>query len=170
VSYPFSLQRLTTLTAPPSTAENQVNSPLLRLPPELRNRIYSFVFAPRVARVIYLSTNLSYTTWPLTTLGVCRQIRFEASPILFANITFDLRAFKYGVIELEILALGPFESITVNDGTSMLVMDEMRGWRSSRMGLGTRRFQSMKRIYVTAFGAEVELVFDKESGLRKYGV
>jgi hypothetical protein len=155
-----------------STEQNQRTSPLLRLPPELRNRIYGYVFEPRVSRVIFPSTELGYTTWPLTTLGACRQIRYEASPICFANITFDLRPFKYNDNPLEILALGPFVSVTVKDGTANFLMDVTRSASEFHYAaLFRERVKSLKRIYITApGGAEVELAFDKESGLCKYGV
>lgn len=66
-----------------STQHNQANSPLLRLPAELRNRIYGFVFdaatmerdlSPTSAgryRVVLDGSRL---------LLVCRQTRFEARP------------------------------------------------------------------------------------------
>jgi hypothetical protein len=116
--------------------------------------------------VILPSTFLGYTTWPLTTLGACRQIRFEASPLCFANITFDLRRFTYSHGALRILKLGAFELVLVRDGTAALMMDDIRVKYS--MYIENRKIlASLKRIYITAFGNEVEPVYDKASGLFK---
>jgi hypothetical protein len=71
---------------------NQRNSPLLRLPAELRNRIYELVFHNTTLCVIQLRT-LSLTMPASRSSGLlhtCRQTRNEASGILFSQAIFAL--------------------------------------------------------------------------------
>ncbi|KXL50065.1 hypothetical protein M433DRAFT_2347 [Acidomyces richmondensis BFW] len=65
-------------------AHHQPASPLLRLPPELRNQIYD--------EVLVQQANESFTIGPKRLahpfLAVCRQIRSEGSGIFYANNKF----------------------------------------------------------------------------------
>lgn len=65
-------------------AHHQPASPLLRLPPELRNRIYAEVLVQRANESFRLGPKR--LTHPF--LAVCRQIRRESSGLFYANNTF----------------------------------------------------------------------------------
>ncbi|KAH3948448.1 hypothetical protein HBH53_099490 [Parastagonospora nodorum] len=64
---------------------NQKRSPLLRLPAEIRYRIYELIFTG--ATVYVLSPHMGYETKPiewtatLSPIGACRQIHHEAKAI-----------------------------------------------------------------------------------------
>jgi len=64
-----------------STAANQLRSPLLRLPGEIRNRIYGYAFFGENHTEIAL-------------LKTCKQIEHEAKPIYYSHITFSLYDFR----------------------------------------------------------------------------
>ncbi|KAI4915323.1 hypothetical protein J4E85_010448 [Alternaria conjuncta] len=62
------------------TAANQLRSPLLRLPGEIRNRIYGFVFyGKNTTRTALLTT--------------CKQVGHEAAPVYYSHI--DLSFFDF---------------------------------------------------------------------------
>ena len=68
---------------PYSTQQNQVNSPLLRLPAELRNKIYRLVFDAATLKKDISPTSSGRYKVALDSSRlsrVCRQIRFEAAP------------------------------------------------------------------------------------------
>ncbi|KAF2127148.1 hypothetical protein P153DRAFT_398514 [Dothidotthia symphoricarpi CBS 119687] len=69
------------------TKDNQLNSPLLRLPAELRNKIYHFVFRDTTVRL-----RLRYEIGPSArcVLQVCGQTRQEALSIFYDYAIFDL--------------------------------------------------------------------------------
>ncbi|KAI4665169.1 uncharacterized protein J4E88_010617 [Alternaria novae-zelandiae] len=74
------------------TRSNQLNSPLLRLPGEIRNRIYEYTFFdckmivkdPHRRGLIYRRNNS-----PLHVLATCQQIRHEATTIFWNECTID---------------------------------------------------------------------------------
>jgi hypothetical protein len=81
-----------------STQQNQINSPLLRLPPELRNRIYAYDFSSatleRDSIIIataacskgYRTSTRYYTVRDGIVLRrVCRQMHFEIRPFQLNN-------------------------------------------------------------------------------------
>jgi hypothetical protein len=80
---------------------NQRESPLLRLPAELRNEIYELVFRGQRVRINNITQDdfgeavKTTKVWksPLALLAACRQIKFEAFPIAYKSCTFDLRPF-----------------------------------------------------------------------------
>ncbi|KAF2833552.1 hypothetical protein CC86DRAFT_400176 [Ophiobolus disseminans] len=89
------------------TQQNQIRSPLLRLPAELRNRIYEFTFLgtgvkiqslvprsrnPRWMRQNLISNLESQSAWrtALSLLGSCRQIHHEALSISYEACMFDV--------------------------------------------------------------------------------
>ncbi|KAH3997440.1 hypothetical protein HBI70_070760 [Parastagonospora nodorum] len=80
----FPLQSVTKLTTR-SARRNQKRSPLLRLPAEIRYRIYELIFTG--ATVYVLSPHMGYETKPiewtatLSPIGACRQIHHEAKAI-----------------------------------------------------------------------------------------
>lgn len=72
-------------------AENQDASPLLRLPAELRLKIFEHVFAVPVIRVgdkSIVKPRWKYSKTQLSLLGVCRQIYHEARTLTFSVNTF----------------------------------------------------------------------------------
>jgi len=71
-----------------STEANQANSTLLRLPPELRNRVYQYAFYGyfKVYHKEYLTHRCRQSSKALN--GTCLQIRSEATPLLYSISTF----------------------------------------------------------------------------------
>lgn len=78
-----------------STQENQVHSPLLRLPAELRNRIYELAF-PTTAIKVHPAWD-DPKVYPgydgprgiMALLQTCRQINAEATEFFLSTLTFD---------------------------------------------------------------------------------
>ncbi|CAN9209252.1 unnamed protein product [Alternaria alternata] len=77
--------------------DNQLNSPLLRLPAELRNRIYHFTFDTNVVVLDlpgYKNSTESYyppgTPYPLALAQSCTQCRYEALPYFWKTTIFQL--------------------------------------------------------------------------------
>jgi hypothetical protein len=75
-----------------------MQSPFLRLPAELRNKIYQLVFSNGVIQVLapwenrYRSTISAYSAPAL--LQTCRQIHGEATPVLFSTATFETERYS----------------------------------------------------------------------------
>jgi hypothetical protein len=69
--------------------ETNIMSPLLELPPELRNEIYHLVL--RRSRRIVISDSIPEAALLLT----CKQIRSEVRPIFYAINRFSVRDFNY---------------------------------------------------------------------------
>ncbi|CAA9964041.1 hypothetical protein PTMSG1_07400 [Pyrenophora teres f. maculata] len=90
---------------------NQLNSPFLRLPAELRNNIYEYYFSDSIA-IIKNTTHggdngTSYknrcdNTCPLNLLEASRQIHHEASPLFWSLATFGA---QHGTTAKEIKSL-----------------------------------------------------------------
>ena len=78
------------------TQNNQLLSPFLRLPAEVRNFIYDCVFADDTIRVDMFTRSAKLLARqhnsPLALLQTCRQSRHEARQSFYANITFDFGA------------------------------------------------------------------------------
>ncbi|KAI4714407.1 hypothetical protein J4E89_000087 [Alternaria sp. Ai002NY15] len=80
------------------TLRNQLESPLLRLPAELRNKIYVYVGAATIIQVVTRSPTpanaeeytklLKYPQPDL--LNTCKQVRQEGSSLLYKYALFDL--------------------------------------------------------------------------------
>ncbi|KAL1797150.1 hypothetical protein ACET3X_003756 [Alternaria dauci] len=78
------------------TTTNRLSSPLLRLPAEMRNRVYELVFCGKSATRTAL-------------LKTCKQIEHEAKPVYYSNLTLSLADFEemrrvIGRVEPEMLA------------------------------------------------------------------
>ena len=93
---------------------NATSSPLLRLPPEIRNMIYTLIID--VVTVVFTKARLGRGRHPiqdgLALLRVCRQIHAEAALLPYALNTFvfwtftsDLQAFLYGRKNEQIAAM-----------------------------------------------------------------
>ncbi|EFQ92430.1 hypothetical protein CFE70_007371 [Pyrenophora teres f. teres 0-1] len=76
--------------------QNQVNSPLLRLPAELRERIYEYASARHCLNIGRLATwgQLQAQVRPDSLLSSCRQIRFEAAPFFAGRTIFSTESPK----------------------------------------------------------------------------
>ncbi|KAI4641140.1 hypothetical protein J4E93_008018 [Alternaria ventricosa] len=82
---------LTSEEAREITLKNQVNSHLLRLPGEIRNKIYAYACS-RTQAVFNNSPRARKSTAIIST---CSQMRHEARAIFFAHATLDLRALLF---------------------------------------------------------------------------
>ena len=65
--------------------EAQSNSPIFKLPPEIRNVVYSFCFTHDTDRTI-----ITNAYKPPALLSTCRQIRAEAAPLWSTAKTFEV--------------------------------------------------------------------------------
>lgn len=87
-----------------SNLNNQLHSPFLRLPAELRNQIYQLAFANTTIKLIFNNNDSNIPTCPgchfctqlrrlrgVSLLLTCRQIYIEARSFLLPNATFDVR-------------------------------------------------------------------------------
>jgi len=76
-----------------ATEDGIMKSPLLELPPELRNRIYSDVLVQ--ATTVHVTTTTAKPNWNVPSLlHTCRQIRSEASGIYYSSNTFRFASFN----------------------------------------------------------------------------
>ena len=69
---------------------NARDSPLLRLPPELRNQIYANIFR-NILVPIWQHKKIPGAAFALFT---CRQLRYETSALLYTQATFDFRGYE----------------------------------------------------------------------------
>jgi hypothetical protein len=77
------------ISLPPVIEEANITTPLLELPPELRNEIYHLVL--HRSRRIVISGSVPEVPLILT----CKQIRSEARPIFYGINKFSVRGFNY---------------------------------------------------------------------------
>ncbi|KAJ4350768.1 hypothetical protein N0V95_004445 [Ascochyta clinopodiicola] len=88
------------------TKRNMKKSPFLRLPAELRNRIYGLIFTGQTYRFNGQTQNLSaenrqaYRVYaasnkPLAPLRVCRQMYYEAKNLPYTTSTFAFATFDF---------------------------------------------------------------------------
>lgn len=88
----------------PSTLNNQLQSPFLRLPAELRNQIYRLAFSNTTIKIFPKDYGSNKPTCPgcrfcdqlrklrgVSLLLTCRQVYAEANEFLVPNATFDVR-------------------------------------------------------------------------------
>lgn len=83
-------------------------SPFVRLPAELRNRIYEFTFHDTTVKVHerrkhHGQLHRKKYQQSCGIIFVCRQIRHEALPILYDASTFDLTCVWRGLVESHIM-------------------------------------------------------------------
>jgi len=77
---------------------NQRESPLLQMPPEIRNMIYTYVFKGlnwRIYKTKWSIERLERRRNDLALLGTCRQISAETALLPFVLGRFDFRWFKF---------------------------------------------------------------------------
>ncbi|KAI4658703.1 uncharacterized protein J4E79_006461 [Alternaria viburni] len=84
-----------------TTLTNQQTSPLLRLPAELRNIVYTYVGLATIIRPYRLETTNTANTAPIKyalelpgLLSASAQIRQEATPLIYAHALFDFNVFN----------------------------------------------------------------------------
>ncbi|KAI4644123.1 uncharacterized protein J4E78_009707 [Alternaria triticimaculans] len=84
------------------TLKNQLDSPLLRLPAEIRNKIYTYVSLSTKIEVIGVLEDLSPNyTFYLRAPGFvksCKQIHHEATTLLYSLATFDITNHSWGFL------------------------------------------------------------------------
>jgi hypothetical protein len=122
-----------TLTARSSTLINAHSSPLLRLPAELRNNIYAYVFARPDGyafheNTTYRSQNRQHIMDDVILLLTCRQIYHEAQglPLQLNELRFPtLRVFERILMPLRASQRQHIRRISLGDaGTSMMGLRE----------------------------------------------
>jgi hypothetical protein len=145
---------------------NQRNSPLLRLPAELRNRIYELVFDGTAIRVIKPTMRVRVSGFcalssvpPTKSFSLqhsCRQIALEAFGLFVPYATFELD-FKWNIDTL-LEKLGPqkchiITSIRLSQDLAIYLPDMPWAW--SWMAPRTRvgEFPGLKRVYVSGVDA-----------------
>ncbi|KAI4658704.1 uncharacterized protein J4E79_006462 [Alternaria viburni] len=79
------------------TSANQISSPLLRLPAELRNQIYTFVGLSTIIKAIQPEGSLTCSFQVPEQLKACKQIRHEATSIVYRSALFDFTQCNTGV-------------------------------------------------------------------------
>ena len=76
----------------------QVAAPLLTLPPEIRNKIFTLVLTRKQSHPAFSNFDArgEFGSWPQSPplAEVCRQLRQEAIPILYGANTFKFLAFR----------------------------------------------------------------------------
>jgi hypothetical protein len=92
---------------------NATSSPLLRLPPEIRNMIYTLILDVNTVMVAHAGLVRSRLETSLTFLRVCRQMHAEAALLPYALNTFvfwgttlSLKTFLDGRNKEQIAAMG----------------------------------------------------------------
>jgi hypothetical protein len=117
------------LTSLYSVKANQ-ESPLLRLPPEIRNRIWAYALGGKVIRQVFTRRKCVLLPKPqerinaFTLLAACRQIYVETAVLPFAANTVSIRSCYWLSVERRRLRIGLRSQITelsVEISTSRLV-------------------------------------------------
>ena len=145
----------TTTNTLASTLQNQLNSPLLRLPAEIRNKIYTYVSLSTTIKVIGVLEDLSPNcTFYLRAPGFvksCKQIHHEATTLLYSLATFDITNHSKGFLcnrgsNRNICSL--ITSIRMSGILACSVMsghERARPWRSTPLA---RDLSGLERVYV----------------------
>ncbi|KAI4685067.1 hypothetical protein J4E81_008879 [Alternaria sp. BMP 2799] len=158
------------------TLRNQLNSPLLRLPAEIRNKIYTFVSLSTTIKVTEVSeSSLLKCILCLRAPDLvrsCKQIQHEATTLLYSLATFDVTnhsvAFLLGrVFNRNICSL--ITSIKMSGYLAFSVMSKSdsapRSWRDNRTPAGC--LPSLKSVYVQKIYCEWKNMKDL-AALRKW--
>ena len=88
-----------------SARVNQLTSPLLRLPAELRNLIYLFTFTDSMIRMHPQKGEQSATN-PIGLICCCRQLHREANSLFYTTATFEMEMALPYSYEAAIVAIG----------------------------------------------------------------
>ncbi|KAI4696813.1 uncharacterized protein J4E88_000992 [Alternaria novae-zelandiae] len=129
------------------TLQNQVDSPLLRLPGEIRNKIYAYACS-RTQAVFNNSPRARKSTAIIST---CSQMRHEAHAIFFAHATLDLGA----------LLFSEFPQTLPHADFQLVTSIHLRSQRITRLlredehlvaeRQGAKLFPELERVYVAGW-------------------
>ncbi|KAI4629102.1 uncharacterized protein J4E87_003363 [Alternaria ethzedia] len=138
---------LTSKEAREITLQNQLDSPLLRLPPEIRNKIYAYACS-RTQAVFNNSPRARKSTAIIST---CSQMHHEAHAIFFAHATLDLRA----------LLFSEFPQTLPHADFRLVTSIHLRSQRITRLlredeqlvaeRQGAKLFPELERVYVAGW-------------------
>lgn len=155
ISYAHRANRL--LTGAHRVKSNQM-SPLLRLPPEIRNKIWQYVLGGKLIRVedqkgsryAKFSSSPSEPDNAMALLRTCRQVYAEAAlmPLLLNTFSFD---YITVVKKLKLRQRKHIASIRFNLSSSLLFMLHATTLASHQISLPTL-FPCLKKICVRIFG------------------
>ncbi|KAG9204505.1 hypothetical protein G6514_000964 [Epicoccum nigrum] len=157
-----------------ATKQNQINSPLLRLPPELRNRIYAYAFSSatlkRDSMIIataaypdgYRTSTRFYTVRDGVVLRrVCRQMRFEIRPFQrnSSSTRFYIACNRKWFLGSECSKIKDMEmSYQVAEALHEMLRHETNcGWYPDlREIIGRGTFSNLRRLAVTCSESDLE--------------
>ncbi|KAI4915294.1 hypothetical protein J4E85_010419 [Alternaria conjuncta] len=138
---------LTSKEAREVTLQNQVDSPLLRLPGEIRNKIYAYACS-RTQAVFNNSPRARKSTAIIST---CSQMRHEAHAIFFAHATLDLRALLFSEFP-QTLPHADFQLVTsihLRSQRIIRLLREDEHFVAERQG--AKLFPELERVYVAGW-------------------
>ncbi|RMZ66580.1 tetratricopeptide-like helical [Pyrenophora seminiperda CCB06] len=151
------------------TERNQQTSPLLRLPAELRNKIYNYVFhSPpiRPYRDHRVYGAWAYSRRQLSLLQVCRQVYFEARLVPFKCNVFV--GYAEHVIELLVTSFAPQQADVIS--TVDIYVDAFAVYRDGVIpDVGLKKWftselaemamlKGLKEVTLVWFGSDVMVV------------
>lgn len=161
-------------TNPHSTQQNQVNSPLLRLPPELRNRIYAYASSSAtlkrdstiVAAAIYPNGYRTSTRYYTVRDGailrrVCRQTRSKIRPFQLDNSSTRLRIGCHGKW-FQGIECSKIEDMEMSYQLAVALHEMLRhqsncGWHPKlRDSIGEGIFSNLQRVVVICSESDLE--------------
>jgi hypothetical protein len=143
----------------PSTQDNQRTSGFLRLPPEIRNRVYELASTGCSIRQgpfsIYSSNKVNNTDFAILQIcrQICRQICHEATPIFFARAVFDSKIFRMQAI-FELDSLARIRSMTfdwlaaLHISRSPPIKEELIAKYAKLADAYSATFRGLERIYM----------------------
>ena len=118
---------------------NQLHSPLLRLPGEIRNKIYVYTFSNMYIRIYRWS---KYTYERFTALiSTCSQLRYEARAIFFDHVTYRVSDTDHSWIKR--ISRLPVYQLMTYIRMHYSGVDELRKMERPV-------FPALKRVYVSA--------------------
>ncbi|KAI4707609.1 hypothetical protein J4E89_007714 [Alternaria sp. Ai002NY15] len=148
---------------------NHRKSPLLRLPAELRNKIYKYAFLSHPVRPTREHREWPHWAYPrsqLNLLETCRQIYFEANLFPFALNVFV--GYAEHVIELLLTTFTPSQTDIISD--VRLYVDAfgvyrdgkipeagLKAWFTEELG-DLCQLVSLKDVTLIWFGSDIEVV------------
>lgn len=142
-------------------------SPLQKLPPELRNRIYELALLERLPIAVSTHGPNEKATTPL--LQTCRQIRVEASAIYYSGNTFDILP-NYKETDASAICTSAYDALAKwlenmpLEARNALRRIRISNWVSLLEGIGPRSLEAKSIIASYGIVVEnVEVLFEIES-------
>ncbi|KAL6707174.1 hypothetical protein ACN47E_004721 [Coniothyrium glycines] len=140
------------------TEENRTRSPFLRLPAEIRNKIYKHYFEATTIRICKIPEGLKSPGL----LTVCRQVHSETTPLMFTHSTFDTTSHDYLCYAVEqIQKAQPDKSYVSRITTIIMVYSQLlcEGHEPEDVKYGflahqstwCKPFPALRRVCVTSF-------------------